>query len=332
MSTNININVKNQNKGLIDQLKLQQLVARTAHLEKESRIILEREASAERTTALATQGLDAQGNVLSGRLNVPAFRRDEPAAQRRQDEYLLLRPHVPPIDGKFATLNKGFSKFIEALNTTPEAYEYEASAGPNNTPAIKIPSSYVTSFGSVPFSGSSSKYKTTTKDFTFEVFVRMGDTYKRDDPSLAFIANVGRSPNNCLMSSAVGTQFLDGEFRASSSVTCAYLDKSGEIIDVFNTSYRLDSSPVQPGSWHHYAVTKQDYTLRFFIDGKLTGSAKTTSLDFDIIQDSGNRFFGFFGNSGGGSDVVTSNVVRFHGYRFHPKALYTSSFTPPSSF
>lgn len=112
MSTTININVKNQNKGLIDQLKLQQLVARTAHLEKESRIILEREASAERTTALATQGLDAQGNVLSGRLNVPAFRRDEIGASRTGSELV-----VGGVVFKYSSFRQSFNGGTDTINT-----------------------------------------------------------------------------------------------------------------------------------------------------------------------------------------------------------------------
>lgn len=87
MSTTINVTVGGDT--LLDKLQQEQQAARQAHLEQQSRIILEREASAERTTALATQGLDAQGNVLSGRLNVPAFRRDEIGASRTGSELVV---------------------------------------------------------------------------------------------------------------------------------------------------------------------------------------------------------------------------------------------------
>ena len=88
MSTNINISV-GDNK-LLEQARLQQAASRQVQLEREASQRLEAQASAERTKALATQGLDANGNPLTGAsFQAPQVER-RPAANRFGKESVTM--------------------------------------------------------------------------------------------------------------------------------------------------------------------------------------------------------------------------------------------------
>lgn len=87
MSTNINISV-GDNK-LLDQARLQQNASRQAQLEKEANKRLEAQATDARTKANANQGLDTNGNLLTG-VTTPAPIIDRRPAANRQASGLGL--------------------------------------------------------------------------------------------------------------------------------------------------------------------------------------------------------------------------------------------------
>ena len=81
MSTNINITVGDN--ALLDAAKLQQEANRQAQLNREASKRLEAQATAARTAALATQGRDANGNLITGApFTQPQIER-RPAANRQ---------------------------------------------------------------------------------------------------------------------------------------------------------------------------------------------------------------------------------------------------------
>jgi hypothetical protein len=81
VSTNINITVGDN--ALLDAAKLQQQANRQAQLNREASKRLEAQATAARTAALATQGRDANGNLISGApFTQPQIER-RPTANRR---------------------------------------------------------------------------------------------------------------------------------------------------------------------------------------------------------------------------------------------------------
>jgi hypothetical protein len=80
VSTNINITVGDN--ALLDAAKLQQQANRQAQLNREASARLEAQATAARTAALATQGRDANGNLITGApFTQPQIER-RPAANR----------------------------------------------------------------------------------------------------------------------------------------------------------------------------------------------------------------------------------------------------------
>lgn len=80
MSTQINVTVGSG--GLPDKAKQQQQAARQAQLEKERQRRIEAEGAAQRTTRLAAEGRNAQGQSLTGTPNAAPRLQDEPAAYR----------------------------------------------------------------------------------------------------------------------------------------------------------------------------------------------------------------------------------------------------------
>ena len=92
MSTYINISV-GDNK-LLEQARQQQAASRQAQLEKEANQRLEAQATEERTKALATKGLDANGNPLLGTSSPQPEVDRRPAANRQGYGALLTGPFV----------------------------------------------------------------------------------------------------------------------------------------------------------------------------------------------------------------------------------------------
>jgi hypothetical protein len=80
MSTNINIAVGDN--ALLDRARQQQSANRQAQLNREASTRLEAQATAARTTALATQGRDANGNPITGAFFTPTQIERRPAANR----------------------------------------------------------------------------------------------------------------------------------------------------------------------------------------------------------------------------------------------------------
>jgi hypothetical protein len=94
MSTNINISVGDNN--LLNQARLQQNASRQAQLEKEANKRLQIQATDTRTTTLASLGLDASGNLLTGARNQALELERRPAANRLAGG-VILTPRKAPI-------------------------------------------------------------------------------------------------------------------------------------------------------------------------------------------------------------------------------------------
>jgi hypothetical protein len=90
MSTNINITVGDN--ALLDAAKQQQAANRQAQLNREASTRLEAQATAARTAALATQGRDANANLIHGALFTQPLIDRRPVANRQGYGALLTAP------------------------------------------------------------------------------------------------------------------------------------------------------------------------------------------------------------------------------------------------
>jgi hypothetical protein len=152
MSTNINITVGGN--VLLDVAKQQQAANRQAQLNREASNRLEAQATAARTTALAAQGRDANGNLITGApLTQPKIDR-RPAANRSDGPpNFLLVPHQDFVSNSvpkntLAAKTKGIKNksFFEFLFSDPNFGRIGASAvfvpsgGPGGAPFLQTPS------------------------------------------------------------------------------------------------------------------------------------------------------------------------------------------------
>lgn len=144
MSTYINISDGGSN--LVNQVKVLQQAARQGQLEKENRSTLEREATQERTAALATEGRDATGAPTSGNLPRPALVRDEPIAQRIESgSGFLLVPTNDYDTYRFTAKTRGIKNqnYVNRLYTLAgsftdeERLHYSMIGGPSNEPYLR---------------------------------------------------------------------------------------------------------------------------------------------------------------------------------------------------
>ena len=142
MSTNINITVGDN--ALLDAAKLQQEANRQAQLNREASKRLEAQATAARTAALATQGRDANGNLITGApFTQPQIDR-RPAANRVSGlPNFILAPPFDPV----GTSHFGRSKGTGSLTRNEWFLAFLESQGNFLTPGGGPPTLYTISPG-----------------------------------------------------------------------------------------------------------------------------------------------------------------------------------------
>ena len=200
MSTNINISVGDSK--LLDQARLQQNASRQAQLEKEANKRLSNEAEINRVNALAAQGKDANGNIITAPGTGPKPLRDEPAAQRSGGIYeVVLVPTSEnptnnyPAQVKNAKVkpvvfvDRGIANNFTATKTS-FLVDLDSEPAPVNTlggTAFKMlqPSNFIPAYGVNAISADFpiDKNATTKKDFTVESWFYMSDT---SNPGFSF--------------------------------------------------------------------------------------------------------------------------------------------------
>lgn len=124
MSTNINITVGDN--ALLDRAKQRQTANRQAQLQKEATLRLEAQATAARTEAFATQGRDANGNLLIG----TAF--TQPQIDRR--------PAANRSGGNIETVSAAFLAYAGTDWDTPSIRFSYAWEGSNQGPSVWLSS------------------------------------------------------------------------------------------------------------------------------------------------------------------------------------------------
>jgi hypothetical protein len=144
VSTNINITVGDN--ALLDAARQQQVANRQGQLQKEASLRLEAQATAARTTALAAQGRDANGNPIFGaHLSQPQIER-RPTANRQQSfDYGQGYFNAFAVDSVGVTnimIRSGDKTvvFEEVLEGTGQPVGYRNRAGADALPPLEAPS------------------------------------------------------------------------------------------------------------------------------------------------------------------------------------------------
>lgn len=95
----------------------------------------------------------------------------------------------------------------------------------------------------------------------------------------------------------------------------------GESLKIMQAGGTLVDSGVKPiaGKWYHIAIVRDNYVLKFFLDGVLVGQTPNTQ-NFSYSQFA-------LGNYGGGGSYAVLGVI--DQFRLTARAVYRENFTPP---
>jgi hypothetical protein len=255
----------------------------------------------------------------------------EPAANRKGDEFFLLRPDTAPLNDRIQLTHRGLISFA---SRTGGVITYSANEGPNNSPALIAENTprgnYVGITGRFPFEGSTSRFKEGVRDFTFQYYVKFGGPFGYLYDWVDIVVRLG---SRGFVDIIAGVESrVGGELYAQ--VTMGVREDIGkpttELIDSSEPIGSGNGPPLTPGEWHHLAVSKQGSNLYAFFDGQLVGSAVVswTTMVFQSTPASEWLKIEYGVNS---VQSIASAPVYLHGLRFDPKALYTDNFTPPPS-
>jgi hypothetical protein len=341
------ITVTTGDGGLLDRNAQQQASARQAALVK---------AQAEQAAATGAEqqrqrriaaGLDpATGRPLSSAGSTSRLTRidQEPAAFRGGEEFFLLRPTAGPTDGTIPLLSRKLPAQLSVNSGTPT---FSSNSGPSSAPALLADPNlgvggvnYVSLTNSLPTPSTSKYANKPLKDYTLQLFVRLGETYVRGQREVDFTL---RLQSACVVGTSAGAFRIDMyanlttvgsnttgfaasefEFLESSSFTSAVSVYEGSAVPLSSSDPK-----VGPGFWHHMAITRQGTTLRAFLDGELLGTATSTVPGNTFLNQSGNFVEFSFGQTQ--ERILPGQTVSIHGLRFDTKCLYTANFTPPPS-
>lgn len=332
MSTNINITVGDN--ALLDAAKQQQGANRQAQLNREASTRLEAQATAARTTALAAQGRDANGNLITNApFTQPQIDR-RPAANRIGGEFFLMRPDAEPAASQVQLSHRGLISFASVVGGIPT---YSSALGPNNSPTLICASSprgnYVRLTGQFPFVGSSSRFKEGVRDFTLQYYAKFGASYVVLQDYVDTTVRVG---SNGFIDINLGLETRGSGVNRAAWRTLTFGvrgDTTKPSILLYDVASLLSSTTgpqLLPGVWHHVAISRSGTTIRAFFDGQIIGSAV---VDWPTLAFDANPASAWLDAYFGTNQVVTTPAepVYLHGLRFDTKCLYTANFTPPPS-
>jgi len=91
-----------------------------------------------------------------------------------------------------------------------------------------------------------------------------------------------------------------------------------------NGPFRIDSTITQSTAWHHYAICRDNGTVRMFVDGVVKG----TPFTLDSTMDATGKLL-YIGSDLSDSGAYVSGLIT--NFRWTTKALYTSGFTPSAT-
>ncbi len=338
MSTNINITVGGN--ALLDVAKQQQAANRQAQLNREASNRLEAQATAARTTALAAQGRDDNGNLITGALFTQPLIDRRPVANRAGEEFFLLRPIAGPTDGAIPLISNKLPKEIFTGNPVT----FSATAGPSGSPALQAIApvdgfNYVSLTNVLPATPVSKYANRPLTDYTLQLFVRLGETYVTNQRDVNFDLRLkGVSVVNDInytfdiymfanLDTTAGDSYPASSFEFSESSNFA----GTTVIYEGNAVNLASSNPkVAPGIWNHLAISKKDTVLYAFLNGQLLATAFSTLPASSFLRPTA----GFFTELSFGQTqerTLPGQTVSIHGLRFDTKCLYTANFTPPPS-
>ena len=268
----------------------------------------------------------------------------DPAAFRGGEEFFLLRPTAGPTDGSIPLLSRKLPAQLSVIGGTPT---FSSNSGPSSAPALLADPdlgvggfNYVTLTNSLPTPSTSKYANKPLKDYTLQLFVRLGETYVRAQREADFTL---RLQSACVVGASTGAFRIDMyanlttiggnltgfaasefEFTESSNFTSAVSIYEGNAVPLSSSDPK-----VGPGFWHHMAITRQGTTLRAFLNGELLGTATSTVPNDTFLRQLGSFVELSFGQTQ--ERIFPGQTVSIHGLRFDTKCLYTANFTPPPS-
>jgi hypothetical protein len=333
MSTTINVTV--DDGGLPAKNRQQTTANRQAFVQGRASQQAAQQGVDQRAADRRAAGLDpTTGRPLASAGASSRMKRidQEPAANRKGDEFFLLRPSGPSTEsGVFSLIHRRLvSTLFNPFSGNTNAPTYVATGGPNNAPALvsqTAPFSASTLQGNID---QASGVKTGVSAFTLEIFMKMGDAFIANQHEVYMQAEVGNLGNAIISvnyDTRGGVPYRDVQFRVRPNPATSFTD----LVDVLEPLSGTQV-PINPGSWHHLAMTMTRTAtgsrLLAFLDGEQIGIAdviwdkvefsstgQLTELNFGVVQ----------------QVINSADPISVHGFRFDTKALYTDNFTPPPS-
>jgi hypothetical protein len=108
---------------------------------------------------------------------------------------------------------------------------------------------------------------------------------------------------------------------ASANAFLIYLDSSGTLYYFSNSTSILSYSPINTSTWIHVAVTRNSGSLRLFINGAISGSPVSNTINLTETRIIVGNTYDNYGLNGYIDDLrVTKGLAR-----------YTANFTPPTA-
>ena len=337
MSTNINITVGDN--ALLDAAKQQQAANRQAQLNREASTRLEGQATAARTAALAAQGRDANGKLVTGAsFTQPQIDR-RPAANRISGDIWIMYFRAAPtftllldatIDdwGATGTLRNNdrllatqpfyaYGDTRSQFNPQTNPLSFLAGDGPSGANVIRSKTNLVLDAGRPRFEPPEDSYpplRNKSYTFTLEADVRF------------------TAPNDFPYTYRLGSDFsttTEGleTYRCSAFIEVAAFGGPLTLGLVFGTGFIprpptvVIPGPSTLGNWARIALVYDSQIARLFINGQLVHSFNTTA------PETSPSFVQFFARADVGVNTSAA-FVDCTGVIFTPKALYTDNYTP----
>lgn len=328
MSTTINVTVGNA--GLKEKAKQQTNANRQAKLEADARAEAKALGKEKRDIERAKQGLTPDGESLYG---VPAkapAKKEEPAATRLTNGYVLLQPIEAPDANQWFEPNevaviplqkKGnyplsvSSQTINQQNTLRPTYL--SNGGPNYAPALR-------SDDGVDLRSNSLENRQISQ-LTTQIYFRLGETIQPLQPSPEVVVNIGPVQINFTLDAGVSISKRFGYT----------INQDGHpLTTVYSANVPVDSTgapALSPGVWHHAALTVRQGTAYAFFNGQLLASVVLPSASINLTPTGQQVWMSIRFGADGGPGVIPLQPVYIHGLKFEERCRWTTSFAVPPS-